>query len=374
MSKARPKYTTPPSSEPHKGKGRGWINLATAVVLLIKVIVIAVVVGQQNTPAPPPASSVGLPSSTPPYELPEIAVKADETEEARSIDTLPELLAQDEATLPGMDLARMNLLCAQGLPGAEGMDIEAELAVLDRWAASVKFETERAMPKFYANPELYEHSEGYFRILMLITVLQQDFEVRYNPDRIYSPDFTDCRDVFLHGLTQASTGEHAGGTCVSMPVAYVAVARRLGYPVTLVTTKEHVFARWDGPNERFNIEGSGQGLITHDDDYYTTWPSELSPAERASGAYLRSLTPAQELGLFMSARGYVLEDTGSKREATVAYAYAHMLDPKSIDNFDNLGRSVVRRLPEYPAVQQRPGTLRIGVRSQPNAAETESSP
>lgn len=132
-----------------------------------------------------------------------------------------------------------------------------------------------------------------------------------------------------------------------MPVAYVAVARRPGYPVTLVTTKEHVFARWDGPNERFNIEGSGQGLLTYDDEHYRHWPSELSQAELDSGAYLRSLTPAQELGIFMSARGYVLEDTGHKREATVAYAYAHMLDPKSIDNFDNLGRSVVRRLPEY---------------------------
>ncbi len=34
---------------------------------------------------------------------------------------------------------------------------------------------------------------------MLITVLQQDFEVRYNPERIYQPDFTDSRDVFCMG-------------------------------------------------------------------------------------------------------------------------------------------------------------------------------
>ncbi len=261
----------------------------------------------------------------------------------------------------------MNLLCAQGLPGAEDMNIEKELAVLDQWAAAIKAETDRYMNKSHQSPEDYENSEGYFKILMLITVLQQDFNVRYNLDRIYEPDFTDCRDVFVHGLTQGSTGEkHSGGTCVSMPVVYVAVARRLGYPVKLVTTREHVFARWEDEKDRFNIEATGQGLNTYSDDHYRTWPSTLTPKERASGAYLRSLTPAQELGLFMAARGYVLEDTGKKLEATVAYACAHMLDPVSIDSFDNLGRSVLRRLPEYPAVQERPKMGTTGRRTPPS--------
>ncbi len=34
-----------------------------------------------------------------------------------------------------------------------------------------------------------------------------------------------------------------GGTCVSMPVLYTAVARRLGYPVKLVLAKGHAFCR-----------------------------------------------------------------------------------------------------------------------------------
>jgi hypothetical protein len=46
--------------------------------------------------------------------------------------------------------------------------------------------------------------------------------------------------LFLHGLTQGR-----GGTCLSMPVAYVAVGRRLGYPLKLVTAKGHLFARWE---------------------------------------------------------------------------------------------------------------------------------
>ncbi len=276
------------------------------------------------------------------------------SEAMHAIASLHGLLALDKKRLDGLDIARMNLLCAQDLPGSEGMGIEKELAVLDQWAAWVKSETDRDIHRFYANPANYENSEGYYRILMLITVLQQDFKVRYNPERIYKPDFTDCRDIFVHGLTQGSTDEqYPGGTCVSMPVVYVAVARRLGYPVKLVTTREHVFARWEGKDEQFNIEATGQGLVIHDDEYYKSWPTKLSPEELASGAYLVSLTPSQELGLFMAARGYVLEDTGKPLEATVAYAYSHLLDPLSIDNFDNLGRSVIRRIPEYPAVQKR---------------------
>ncbi len=44
---------------------------------------------------------------------------------------------------------------------------------------------------------------------------------------------SDSRFLFIHGLL---TG--FGGTCVSMPILYLAIARRLGYPLKLVETKE----------------------------------------------------------------------------------------------------------------------------------------
>ena len=39
-----------------------------------------------------------------------------------------------------------------------------------------------------------------FRILTMVTVLKQDFHVRYNPERIAALDFRDSKDLFLHGL------------------------------------------------------------------------------------------------------------------------------------------------------------------------------
>lgn len=41
---------------------------------------------------------------------------------------------------------------------------------------------------------------------------------------------------------------------------YVAIGRRLGYPLKLVECKGHLFVRWEDAKERFNIEGTSRGL------------------------------------------------------------------------------------------------------------------
>ena len=174
---------------------------------------------------------------------------------------LDRLLATPPEQLAAVDIAEMNLLCATGLPGAEGLDVNAALATLDGWARRVKSETDRHLYRFRRSPGDYRNSEGYFRMLMLVTVLQQDLGVHYNLDRVRRIDFRRSQDLFLHGLI----GSDNGGTCVSMPVVYTAVARRLGYPVKLVLTKGHVFCRWDAPAERFNIEATNAGMNSFPD-------------------------------------------------------------------------------------------------------------
>jgi hypothetical protein len=158
------------------------------------------------------------------------------------------LLALEPAELERVDIARMNLLCAEGLPGAENLNIDGCLAALDQWAAHAKREIDRHLYRFRASPTEYEDSEGYFRMLMMSVVVYEDFGIRYNPQWIAAPTaaraddhfFADSRDVLLHGLT----GQRRMGTCSSMPVLYIALARRLGYPVRLVATKGHLFMRW----------------------------------------------------------------------------------------------------------------------------------
>jgi hypothetical protein len=115
-----------------------------------------------------------------------------------------------------------------------------------------------------------------------------------------------------------------------MPVLYAAVARRLGYPVSLVTAKEHVFCRWERGQERFNVEATAQGMSSFDDAYYMTWPKPISAAELESGEYLKSLSVAESLAAFLAARGHCLEDNGHVALARVSYAQAAALSPRSI--------------------------------------------
>lgn len=230
------------------------------------------------------------------------------------------------------DVGRLNLICAQGLPGVYD-DLDVELQTLDRWSDAVQKMTNQHIRRFHEHPEKFQYSEGYFRMLVLITVLQQDFQVRYNPDRDSSAGdleapkefFANSADVFIHGLLDTRLG-----TCSSMPVLYVAVGRRLGYPLKLVSAKSHLFARWDaGVGSQFNIEGTNRGLVCHDDDYYKNWPRPMTPADLASGQYLKSLTPAEELAVFMQIRGICLQVKERFEEAKVAFDRAVELVPTS---------------------------------------------
>lgn len=218
----------------------------------------------------------------------------------------------------------MNLLCATALPGADKLDIDHAMATLDEWADHVRFETDRHLYKFRQAPGNYQDSEGYFRMLMLITVMQQDFDVRYNMERVRDIDFRRSQDLFIHGMISSDNG----GTCVSMPVIYTAVARRLGYPVRLVLTKAHVFCRWDSPTDRFNIEATNQGMNSYPDEYYLTWPKKITKADAKRNRYLISLSPAEELASFLASRGHGLLDNGRTKEASDAYAAAHRLAPE----------------------------------------------
>ena len=233
------------------------------------------------------------------------------------------------------DVALMNLLCAEGLPNAEGLDVQSALTLLDSWAVRIRSETQRHFYKFQRNPGEFEHSEGYFKMLIMAVVLYEDLQVRYNPDLIANVGqpangdgfFADSRDVFLHGLL----GPRRMGTCSSMPVLYVALGRRLGYPLKLVTTKGHIFVRWDSPAERFNLDATGKGMNRYNDEYYRNWPFSLSEAEIKEHGYLKSLSAAEELAVFLSIRGQCLMAAGRYAEAASSYEHAVRLRPTSRD-------------------------------------------
>jgi hypothetical protein len=242
------------------------------------------------------------------------------TRRYQDVLTLERLRNPTDEECAGFDLAAVDLACAVGLPGSERLDIPACLAWVEHATAWARHQTVATYEKFQRNPETCENSEGIFRVMAMMNVLWRGLSVHYNRERIDDPDeFTDSRDDFLHGIV-----EGRGGTCASLPVLLAAVGRRLGYPLKLVTTARHLFARWDDPaGERFNVEINKTGLNTHPDEHYLTWPVDIRGTKwQTETKFLRSLTPREEVAHAWSKRGHILRANGRDKEAVDCFATA----------------------------------------------------
>jgi len=263
--------------------------------------------------------------------------------------TLAELLAVPVADLGKVDLARMNLLCAEGLPGCEDMDIPRCLATLDRWTAKVKENIDRHYDEFIHDP-MESHTLAEYKMMVIQAVLgPKGYGVHYDhdlavaeygadpatdkslnalPSNDFGPDFFAQSDLFfLNGLL----GPKRDGTCSSLPVLVAAVAQRLGYPVKLVNTFRHTFVRWDDGKERFNIETTVVGGLQVVSDYdYRQWPRPLNAMMIATEGYLQPLTPAQTLACFLYSRVGALMANGRMEEAVKLRPKCSELVPASV--------------------------------------------
>jgi hypothetical protein len=229
-----------------------------------------------------------------------------------------------EEELGRHDIAAVNLACAEGLPGVPPLDIPASQRRIDAWTERVRADTARWLPRFHADPATYGNSPGKFRMIALFTVLQRDLGIAYRPGLTELPDaefFADAGNMFIHAIVQGR-----GGACASLPVLFIAVGRRLGYPLKLVHTGRHLFARWEGQGEVFNVECTSPGFNSYPDDFYKRWPEPITDERIRDFGFLRSLTPRQELSGFLGARGRVFLENGCLSEAARAFAYACDLD------------------------------------------------
>ncbi len=219
------------------------------------------------------------------------------------------------------DFAVANLICAEGLPGGRPFDIGECVQIRDQWAQRVRQETDRLVHVFRGQPEPYGNSEARFRVMVLITVLQRDFGVHYADRFNDMPDselFANPEHLFCHGVFL-----NREGTCSSLPPAFASIGRQLGYPLKIVTTCQHRFLRWDPPTgDRFNIECTSQGFVSHPDEHYHQWPKPLSAEQIQKHRSLKSLSPKEEMAIFIGDRGHVFLQHQRFGEASFEYARA----------------------------------------------------
>jgi hypothetical protein len=233
--------------------------------------------------------------------------------------TLADLLSLSAPELERLDLARMNLICAEGLRGSENLDVEDLLRTLDGWTHHVERETKRNFHHFVEEPKQFNNSLPYFQMGMMGTVLAEDLRIQYNPERErellkkpinkqsveeQSAFFSSSADVFLHGLL---SGKHYG-TCASMPFLYAAIGRRLGYPVTIAARKYHLYVRYEAGNgEHLNMEATeNRGFSTPTDAEYRTGEFPMTQEEIDGCGWLRPLSNKEILGICLLNRANCL--------------------------------------------------------------------
>ena len=251
-----------------------------------------------------------------------------------------------------LDIAEANLLCAVGLPGSEGLDVNALLCRIDEIAADVgrAIFLKSNYDRFLAEPEKYYNSQAYFCVTCMISILKTKYGVHYNPKHLHytptSPPQNDCfghdtRDQFIHATLN---GE--GGTCASIPVFFIAVGRRIGLPLYLVKTMKHLFMRWDDPDGAwvpfdgtqrsyrgavFNIEATGQAIhVLSDLHYRTVWPHKLTDEEIETHNLLQSLSQEEELAEFLGMRMRCCYYNGRLEQALAAAKWGRQLAPTAI--------------------------------------------
>lgn len=227
--------------------------------------------------------SVGKDKETGSGEQSPAAGQAQQTTALQLVDSL--LVQPDLAD--NTDIALLNLVVTPGLPPSDRAHIIGEsLNTLDEWAKAIAAETYRNRDNYQKNPKEFGNEAG-------------------------------C------------LGDSRIGTCASLPVLYVALGRRMGYPMHLVAAKGHLFARWDdGKGTRVNLEASNAGgYSSYPDSHYRTWPHPLSRLEEERGGYLINLTAQQCLAIFLTSRTACLESKGQRADAIATASAAFRLAP-----------------------------------------------
>jgi hypothetical protein len=260
--------------------------------------------------------------------------------------TLDEFTGIKIADLDALDILELNFHAARGLPGTENSKLEDWLKKRDEWAHYARLVICRYLHEFDPastegpTPGGYGNSLAHFMCWYLGQALSW-CGVKYHPDRKADPDSCLPPEVFANGILDEGG---KGGCCASIPVVIVSVARLIGLPLFLVSTRRHLFSRWYAPNgtrihwknpdlnvwippARFNVDISGDGISFHDDEYYRQKPCVWKAVVAHDSRYLECKTPREEFGDFLMERGGCFWMLGQHEKALQSFYYARQLIP-----------------------------------------------
>ncbi|MBI5874301.1 MAG: tetratricopeptide repeat protein [Deltaproteobacteria bacterium] len=196
------------------------------------------------------------------------------------------------------------------------LDIKAYSAKIDKMVIQA-----RILTKGSTDPD--------YRIRALNTYLYKMEGIKYD---LSDPNAEKLENRYLNGILDTKKG-----SCVTMPLLYLSIAQRLGYPVYPVTAPQHLFLRYIDPNlQEQNIDPAGEGGYVSDDEYI--YVLQISPRALKNGAYLRTLTYRELLADLVAQNAIYWAKRGKYKRAIQYLKKCIKVDPKSADTYNTIGK------------------------------------
>ncbi len=217
-----------------------------------------------------------------------------------------------------------------------------------------------------------KNTEPDHRIRALNTYLYLDQGFHYDTEDPYGHKL---KNRYINGLLDTKSG-----SCFTMPLLYLALAQRLGYPVYPVSAPQHLFLRYVDPKLAMqNIEATGGGGYSPDEAYINDM--EIPSKGIETGAYLKTMSYKDLLAeLFVEnavywaknhnapkARRYFEESLRlNPKNAEVYRIYGNFnfeLAKYELEKYQN-GYQPFIQISDNPLVQRQIGNSQLGFRNQ----------
>jgi regulator of sirC expression with transglutaminase-like and TPR domain len=258
-----------------------------------------------------PAGFAAGPAAPPPSELEKIMALPDEEFQKAS-------------------LARINLLVSKEIEPS--VDVDKYMVQFNELVDQVK----QANQKYQAGSD----PDKLIRVLNTYLYFEKKFRyAKLGDAKDASLLAADPKNLFLYGIL-----DRMQGTCISMPVLYIALGEALGYPIKGVNANDHFFCRWDGGGYTSNIEATSGGGNASDEQYIRDM--NVTKEQIQSGAYMRSLSKREVVGNFFFARAGCFAIHGMTAQAHRDLLKVVACNPREVDAYANLAELSARRAHE----------------------------
>jgi hypothetical protein len=301
--------------------------------LALAAIVVLIVLSATSPDGTPSNAATGRAA---PPTMPAAQIRSTTDAELASYARLSarDLVAMSDAELEAMDPLVMNMIVAKAVPDLANIDFARYCRIVDGWAdrngrglvASEAAES-RTSAAYKADPDIWRAGG------MAVALAGPTIGIAYTREI----NMRNHADLFVPGLIDTKRG-----TCSNMPVLYMAVAHRLGWPLKAVVAADHMWCRWDDGTKQFNLEATsttaagGDGAFsTPPDESYRTDLKVSSKAEEV-GSDMATLTARQALGVYLQQRSAFFRETDRWAEAEEDLLLARVCFPQNRDIFQSL--------------------------------------